>query len=174
MDRCLIRHRTDYTRTQAVPGGNRSWPVTAASNLSEMPAPAPNSGWEPAVPVEPLPACHAGGRGFESRRSRKSPCKLTYCVVGSDARFWPTTHTLLEATTKQLGTTRNAVGARRFQADSGRVQAGHGSGVRLHETTGGHGHTIQCRRFEPVSRPANSTRSVSGPFRPATTPTSSR
>jgi hypothetical protein len=24
-------------------------------------------------------ACHAGGRGFESRRSRRSPCKSAYC-----------------------------------------------------------------------------------------------
>ena len=31
-------------------------------------------------------ACHAGGRGFESRRSRKSPCKSAYCVARRDAR----------------------------------------------------------------------------------------
>jgi hypothetical protein len=35
-----------------------------------MPALVGKSGWQPAVSVEPVPVCHAGGRGFESRRSR--------------------------------------------------------------------------------------------------------
>ena len=34
----------------------------------------------------PCAACHAGGRGFESRRSRKTPCKSACGVVGSDAK----------------------------------------------------------------------------------------
>jgi hypothetical protein len=39
------------------------------------------------IVVTPEAACHAGGRRFESRRSRKNSCKLAYCVVGLDARF---------------------------------------------------------------------------------------
>jgi hypothetical protein len=45
--------------------------------------------------VAPDSACHAGGR-FESRRSRQNPCKSACCVVGSDARSWPTARTLLK------------------------------------------------------------------------------
>ena len=41
------------------------------------------------------PACYAGGRGFEARRSRKNPCKWTYSFVGSDGESGPTTQTLL-------------------------------------------------------------------------------
>jgi hypothetical protein len=46
-----------------------------------MPALAGNSGSQPAVAVDLVPVCHAGGRGFESRRSLKDlqiimPCCL--------------------------------------------------------------------------------------------------
>ena len=65
----------DHTRTaRALPSGSQSWPVTASSIGYELPAPASSSGWKPPVPVQPVPASHAGGRGFESRRSRSVKC----------------------------------------------------------------------------------------------------
>jgi hypothetical protein len=33
-------------------------------------------------------ACHAGGRGFESRRSRKTPCKSAYVFDITTAGFF--------------------------------------------------------------------------------------
>jgi hypothetical protein len=63
--------------------------------------------------------CHAGGRGFESRRSRKNPCKSAYCVVGLDARSAPTTHTLLEVTAKQAKTPENRFGSNDFRPGTG-------------------------------------------------------
>src|ERR671925_1997766 len=70
------------------------------------------------------PACHAGGRGFESRRSRRNPCKLESSVVWCDTRSAPTTQSSFEATLKQPKTARNVVAGRRFkpiQAELGPV-----------------------------------------------------
>jgi hypothetical protein len=61
-----VRLHTYYT---AMPGGSRSQRVAAGSLGEEMPASAGNYGSQLAVAVEPVPACHGGGRGFESRRS---------------------------------------------------------------------------------------------------------
>src|SRR5438128_2743517 len=71
-----------------------------------MPAPASNSRCEPAVPVELVPVCHAGGRGFESRRSRKRACKWAYHVVGLDSKSKPTTQTLSRGERKRAKTGR--------------------------------------------------------------------
>jgi hypothetical protein len=57
----------------------------------------------------PDSACHAGGRGFESRRSRKSPCKSAYCVVMPDARIGLTTQTVVRVGSKRAKTARKAV-----------------------------------------------------------------
>ena len=42
------------------------------------PASGGNSGWQRAVSVVPVPACHAGGRRFESRRSGCLQCAGAY------------------------------------------------------------------------------------------------
>jgi hypothetical protein len=87
--------------------------------------------------------------GFESRRYRRNPCKSPCCVVRMDATWAPATQNFLDATTKRPKTARYAVATRRFQADSGRVQADREGGVRLHRMTGGHGN---CERWQ--GRPA--------------------
>src|SRR5438876_1127664 len=104
-----------------------------------MAALAGNSGCEPAVAVEPVPACHAGGRGLESRRSRKSPCKSAYPVVRPDAESRPTTHTFNRVDTKRPKSGRNPVWEPRSQADFGGGKVRGEGGVRLHEMAGGQG-----------------------------------
>jgi hypothetical protein len=76
--------------------------------------------WLPApggvVQLVRTPACHAGGRGFESRRSRRSPCKSAYCVVRLDAKIGPTTQRSFEAGRNGPKRARNPVPGSRFQA----------------------------------------------------------
>ena len=104
-----------------------------------MPALAGNSGREPAVAGCAVPVCHAGGRGFESRRSGKSPCKLACCIVCADAKSAPTTPTVSPRDPKRANTARNRSPGCRFQADSDTTQTDRKDGLQLHETAGGQG-----------------------------------
>ena len=115
----------DYTTTaRALPGCSRPEPVTDASAGNETPAPAGNSGRKPAVPVVLLPACHAGGRGFESGRSRKNPCKSAACVDRADTRSTPTTQLSIEARPKRPKKERKPSQARRRLNQPAHVRSG--------------------------------------------------
>ena len=118
----------------------RPRPVIAATPRSEGPGHAANPRSVPTNPGRARPARHAGGRGFESRRSpRKSPCKSASCVVRLDGGSPPTTQTFSRRQRKRAKTARNPSSGSRFQAISGRGRTGHEGRLQLHETAGGQG-----------------------------------
>jgi hypothetical protein len=70
---------------QEAAASSRLHPPIPVSPGSESPAHAGNPRLSPLRPEVPRPACHAGGRGFESRRSRKKSCKWASFVADSGA-----------------------------------------------------------------------------------------
>ena len=73
-----------------------------------------NAGRSSPIVVTVNVTCHAGGRGFESRRSRKKTCKSACCVVGSGGTLQPTTQTLVRDGPKRAKTTRKRDCSSRF------------------------------------------------------------
>jgi hypothetical protein len=61
-----------------VAGTSRQYRLKAATRRSESPAVAGNPRLSPLSPEAPRPACHAGGRGFESLRSRSTTPRKTW------------------------------------------------------------------------------------------------
>jgi hypothetical protein len=85
-----IPHRSrlfavEATRYPALPArGCRQLPPTAANRRMRLHGTSCSRRESPPIaaqPGAPRPACHAGGRGFESRRSLKNTCKSASCVV---------------------------------------------------------------------------------------------
>ena len=68
-------------------GSSRPHPLIPATPRSQSPAHAGNPRQSPLNQQAPRPACHAGGRGFESRRSRKSTCKSASFVAARPPAF---------------------------------------------------------------------------------------
>jgi hypothetical protein len=70
---------------QEVAGSSRPYRTIPATPVSKDPAHGGNPRTSPPRPEAARPACHAGGRGFESRRSRRKTCKSASSVAGAGA-----------------------------------------------------------------------------------------
>jgi hypothetical protein len=111
-----------------------------------------------------MPACHAGGRGFESRRSRqKRPANRHMCCSRGLRARAPTTQTGAKDTPKSPRNGAEASPGRRFQAGSGRQPR------QAANAAGGHTKGRRSRCLYQGTRPRAERPTLGGPFESAST-----